>query len=147
VERATAYKRNVINSVKYDVAHKNKALAFRLGVSGNMTLPCATFMDDKAGEYLDSIDYLGVSQKKAMGRSADSVKRELWRERQVRLQLDKPNEDEDVEDSTTVAEFTKHFKLREKKAISIERRKATYIERYRAFKQRLREKYINYDYE
>ena len=65
----------------------------------------------------------------------------------MRLQLDKPNEDDDVEDSTTVAEFTKHFKLRQKKAISIERRKATYIERYRAFKQRLREKYINYDYE
>lgn len=146
MEKATAYKREVLNSVKFDVAHKNQALAFRLGVSTKMTLPCATFMDDKPGEYLNSIDHCGVDEKRFLGRSADAVKLELLRERQVRLQIG-PYKPDDVSDSATMAEFTKHFEKRKKKAVLAERRKATWLERVREAKQRLREKYINYDYE
>lgn len=145
VEKAKSYKREVMNSVLSDVAHKNRALAFRSGVKGNMTLPCATFMDDKTSEYLNTIDYLGVGENRALGRSTDAIKRELWLEKKARLRLGEPLDDND--DSATMIEFRKHFDKREKKEIRRRNRKATWIERYRDVMQKLREKYVDYDYE
>mmetsp|Transcript_13464 Transcript_13464/g.24960 ORF Transcript_13464/g.24960 Transcript_13464/m.24960 type:complete len:285 (+) Transcript_13464:106-960(+) len=145
LEKAKAYKRGVLNSVRSDVAHKNRALAFRVGVSGNMTLPCATFMDDKTSEYLNSIDYLGVGENRLLGRSSEAVQRELWLEKKARLHIGEPVENND--DSATMIEFKKYFDKREKKEIRRRNRKATWIERYRDVMQKLREKYVNYDYE
>jgi hypothetical protein len=138
----------MLNSVKYEVAHKNKAMAFRHGVEGRMMLPCATFMDDKTSEYLNTIDYCGVGEKRGLGASVEAVKRDLKEQRRRRLQLpENPWEVEEEDDSKSMLEFRRHFQKRQKMAISNERKKASLSDRFLDWKQQMREKYINYDYE
>jgi hypothetical protein len=132
VQNVNANKRSILNSINMEVAHKNRAMAFRHGVHGNMALPCASFMDDRPSEYHNSIDYMGVQQ--------GSSSRQLQKNKQI-------SQDEEVEDTKTIIEFRNHFADRRKKAISAENRKASLTERFRRWKQKLREKYINYDYE
>lgn len=125
------HKKDMLNSVKMNVAHRNKAQSYRHGVSGTRALRCATFMDEKPSEFRETIEYIGLDNNTQYKRYA------------LQDKIDVEVED----DSATMIEFRNHFEGRKKKAIQAERRKGTWIERYRAWIQRLREKYVDYDYE
>lgn len=137
MERVKHHKRDLLNSVKLNVAERNRALAYREGVVGaRMALRCSTYMDEKTSEFLHTTEYIGVVQE-------DKVE-EAQRKR---FALQDAFDFEDGEDSSTMIAFRNHFEGRKKRALRAERRKGTLRERYVAWKQRLREQFINYDYE
>ena len=105
-------------------------MAYRQG--GKRALPCTTFMDPKISEFHNSIEYPG---------NVDSGKRKF------RLTERRTNIPDYVEDSSTILEFRKYIRGTKRKAIREELSKATWIERYRRWRQYLREKFVDYSYE
>lgn len=137
MQRLNQHKKDMLNSIKLDVAHRNQAMAYRHGVVGaRMGLRCATYMDEKPSEFHNTMEHTGVV-----------VEDKQAQRQRYSLHNNKTLDFEVEEDTATMVEFRNHFEGRKQKAIRAERRKGTFIERYRAWKQRMRERFINYDYE